>query len=116
TMIPRARQVLRQTRARILRRTTTSAGKLVSLFEPYARIIRKGKLHRPTEFGVLVKVQESEGGIVTDIGTVTGTADAPLLVPAVERHVAVSGPAPAVLAVERGLVTGQGDRPDHNPG
>ena len=116
TMIPRARQVLRQTRARILRRTTTSAGKLVSLFEPYARIIRKGKLHRPTEFGVLVKVQESEGGIVTDIGTVTGTADAPLLVPAVERHVAVFGRAPAVLAVDRGFYSGEGERRTHDLG
>ena len=36
TMLPRARQVLAQTRARILRGETTSAGKLVSLFEPSA--------------------------------------------------------------------------------
>jgi IS5 family transposase len=110
TMVPRARQVLRQTRARIVQRRTTSADKLVSLFEPYARIIRKGKLHRPTEFGVLVKIQETEGGIVTDIAAVAGTSDAPLLVPAVERHIAVFGRAPALLAVDRGFYSGAGEQ------
>jgi len=113
TMGPRARQVLRQTRARIVRRTTTSPGKLVSLFEPYARILRKGKLRRPTEFGVLVKIQETEGGIVTDIATVPGTNDAPLLGPAVERHVAVFGRAPTLLAVDRGFYSGAGEQRAH---
>lgn len=110
TMGPRARQVLRQTRARIVQRTTTSPGKLVSLFEPYARILRKGKLRRPTEFGVLVKIQETEGGIVTDIAMVPGTNDAPLLAPAVERHVAVFGRAPTLLAVDRGFYSGAGEQ------
>lgn len=113
TIGPRARQVLRQTRARIVQRTTTSPGKLVSLFEPYARILRKGKLRRPTEFGVLVKIQETEGGIVTDIAMVPGTNDAPLLAPAVERHVAVFRRAPTLLAVDRGFYSGAGEQRAH---
>lgn len=53
------RQVMRQTRARVLGAETRTPGKIVSIFEPWAQIIRKGKLHRPTEFGVVVKVQEA---------------------------------------------------------
>lgn len=48
TMLPRAQQVLRQTRARILRGATTTNGKLISIFEPDAQILRRGKLHKPT--------------------------------------------------------------------
>lgn len=61
-MIPHARQVLRQTRARIRQGVTNSKGKLVSIFEPHAQILRRGKLHKPTEFGMMAKVQEAEGG------------------------------------------------------
>ena len=35
-----------------------SEGKIVSLFEPSAEVIRKGKASKPTEFGKLVKLQE----------------------------------------------------------
>jgi len=72
TMLPRVQQVVRQTRGRIVHGVTTGADKLVSLFEPSAQILRRGKLHRPTEFGALVKVQETEGGIVTEIAVVDG--------------------------------------------
>ena len=50
-MVPRVKQVMKQTRARILRGDTRSDGKLVSLFEPATEIIRKGKAGKPTEFG-----------------------------------------------------------------
>lgn len=109
-MIPRARQVLRQTRARIRDGVTDSKGKLVSIFEPHAQILRRGKLHKPTEFGMLVKVQEAEGGIVTDVGLVRDKADAPLLVPAVERHIKVFGHAPGTAATDRGFYSGEGER------
>jgi transposase, IS5 family len=104
--IPRAQQVIRQTRARVLRGVTNSEGKLVSIFEPEARILRRGKLHKPTEFGSLVRVQEAEGGVVTDIGVVEGNHDSELLVPAVERHIAVFGRAPTMVATDRGFYSG----------
>lgn len=110
TMLPRARQVVRQTRARILRDVTDFPGKIVSVFEPTARIIRKGKAHRPTEFGSLVKVQEADGGFVTDIGVVDGTADQPLLVPSVKRHIEVFGRPPEVVATDRGFYSDEGER------
>jgi IS5 family transposase len=109
-MIPRARQVLRQTRARIHGGVTNSSGKLVSIFEPHAQIIRRGKLSKPTEFGMLAKVQESEGGIVTDVGLVPDKADAPLLVPAVERHMQQFGRPPRMAATDRGFHSTEGER------
>ena len=110
TMLPRVQQVVRQTRGRIVHGVTTGADKLVSLFEPSAQILRRGKLHRPTEFGALVKVQETEGGIVTEVGVVDGKNDAPLLVPAVEGHGRVFGRPPGLVAVDRGFYSTDGER------
>src|SRR2546428_7446214 len=110
-MLPRVQQVVRQTRGRIVDGVTTGADKLVSLFEPSAQILRRGKLHRPTEFGALVKVQETEGGIVTEIAVVDRKNDAPLLVPAVEGHGRVFGRPPGLVAGDRGLYSPDGERP-----
>jgi transposase, IS5 family len=109
-MAPRARRVVQQTRARIVRGVTHSKAKLISIFEPHAQILRRGKLHRPTEFGQMVKVQEADGGVVTDIGVVAHKSDAPLLVPAVEHHIRVFGRAPQIAATDRGFYSGQGER------
>jgi IS5 family transposase len=110
TMLPRMRQVVAQTRARVLAGMTATAGKLVSLFEPHAQILRRGKPHRPTEFGALVEVQETEGGIVTNVAVVPGKSDAPLLVPAVKRHGAVFGRPPRLMAVDRGFYSTDGEQ------
>lgn len=106
--IPRARQVIHQTRARILRGQTSSEGKLLSIFEPHARILRRGKLHKPTEFGALVKVQESEGGIVTDVAIVGSGNDTGLLVPSVQRHIEIFGSAPILVSTDRGFYSAAG--------
>lgn len=106
--IPRAQQVIRQTRARVCRGQTTSEGKLLSIFEPHARILRRGKLHKPTEFGALVKVQESEGGIVTDLSIVDTNHDAALLVPSVEKHIEIFGVPPIIASTDRGFYSGEG--------
>jgi len=108
--LPRATQVVRQTRARIIRGVSNSEGKLLSLFEPGARILRRGKLHKPTEFGALVKVQEAEGGLVTDVGVVDGNHDSTLLVPSVERHIAIFGRPPHLVATDRGFYSIVGER------
>lgn len=104
------RQVMRQTRARVVGAQTRTPGKIVSIFEPWAQIIRKGKLDRPTEFGVVVKVQEAEGGIVTDIAVDEARADALLLVPAVEHHNSLFGRIPGTVATDRGFYSGRGER------
>ena len=106
--IPRAEQVIKQTRARVIRGVSNSEGKLLSIFETGTRILRRGKLHKPTEFGALVRVQEAEGGVVTDVGIVDGNHDSELLVPAVERHIEVFGKPPTMAATDRGFYSGRG--------
>ncbi len=98
------RRVVAQTKLRIFKGVTDSATKLVSVFEPATKILRRGKVHKPTEFGQMVKVQEAEGGIVTDIAVVT-EHDSKLLVPSVEHHRQVFGRVPRVVATDRGFFT-----------
>jgi len=62
---PLARRVLAQTRARVLGGDTHVPNKVLSIFELHTEAIRKGKLVKPTEFGKLVTIQESEGQIIT---------------------------------------------------
>ena len=71
-MVPRVRQVMKQTRARIYRGDTRTEGKIVSLFEPTTEVIRKGKAAKPTEFGKMIKLQEAENQIVIEYGNCSG--------------------------------------------
>ena len=101
-MIDLGKRVVAQTKLRVFKGVTDSATKIVSVFEPQTKILRRGKVHKPTEFGHMVKVQEAEGGIVTDIA-VTTDHDAKLLVPSVEIHKKVFGRVPHVVATDRGF-------------
>ena len=64
-MAGRVRQVVKQAKVRVFDGITQLPGKIVSLFEPHTEIIRKGKASKPTEFGKLVQVQETENQIIT---------------------------------------------------
>ena len=100
-MVPRVKQVMKQTRARILRGDTRSDGKLVSLFESATEIIRKGKAGKPTEFGKMVKLQEAENQIVIDYEVYAQRPnDADLLIAAVETHQAKLGRTPRLVAAD----------------
>ena len=94
--------VVAQTKTRVFKGDAKSSEKIVSIFEQHTKIIRRGKAGRPTEFGQMVKVQEAEGGVITDVGVVEST-DHALLVPSVERHADVFARMPAVVATDRGF-------------
>ena len=67
---------------------------LVSLHDPDARPIRKGRLGKPVEFGYKAQLVDNEDGVVLDHNVEIGNPpDAPMLAPAVERVTA--GPASA---------------------
>jgi transposase, IS5 family len=103
-MIPRVRQVVRQTRARIVDGITDSAGKIVSLFEHTTEIIRKGKAGKPTEFGKMVKIQEAENQIITSYEVYSKRpADSNLLIPAIEQHREQLGVVPSLVAADAGF-------------
>jgi IS5 family transposase len=103
-MLPRVRQVMKQTRARLFGGETRSEGKLCSLFEPSSEIIRKGKAGKPTEFGKMVKLQEAENQIVTDYEVYDRRPhDAQLLEASIAAHEARLGRAPRLVAADAGF-------------
>jgi len=100
-MVPLVRQVMKQTRARILRGDTRADGKILSLFEPATEVIRKGKAGKPNEFGKMVKLQETENQIVTDYEVYDRRpSDSDLLIGAVEAHQARLGRTPRLVAAD----------------
>ncbi len=109
TWLQRTTRVIEQTR-QVLGGNVHVKNRLVSVFDPDARPIRKGKLKAPTEFGYKVLVADEESGFVTDYEVTEGNPpDSGLLVPSVKRHIARVGKAPMGVAVDRGMVPPKGD-------
>ena len=104
TMLPRVKQVIRQTKARILNGDTHAAGKLFSIFEESTEVIRKGKAGKPNEFGKMVKVQEAENQVVIAFEVYDQRpSDSDLLIPAIEMHEQRMGRTPDLTAGDAGF-------------
>jgi IS5 family transposase len=102
-MASRVRQVVKQAKARIFDGITQLPGKIVSLFEPHSEIIRKGKASKPTEFGKMVQVQETEHQIITHYDIFDQRpSDRDLLIGAVEAHERVLGRVPHLVTADAG--------------
>jgi IS5 family transposase len=100
-MMPRVKQVMKQTRARIFRGDTRAEGKILSLFEPSTEVIRKGKAAKPNEFGKMVKLQEAENQIVIDYEVYDRRPnDSDLLIAAIETHLSRFGRTPRLVAAD----------------
>jgi transposase, IS5 family len=109
-MIPRVRQVITQTKARIFRGETRTEGKIFSLFEPTTEIIRKGKAGKPNEFGKMLKLQEAENQIVTDYEVYDKRpSDTDLLIPSIETHEARFGRTPRMVAADAGFYSAKNE-------
>jgi len=109
-MIPRVRQVISQTKARIFHGETRTEGKIFSLFEPSTEIIRKGKAGKPNEFGKLIKLQEAENQIVIDYEVYDRRpSDSDLLLPAIEMHEAMLGRTPRLVAADAGFYSAKNE-------
>jgi transposase, IS5 family len=92
TTIERTCRLLDQAHIRLAGGMPDGASRLVSLHDPDARPIRKGRLGRPVEFGYKAQVVDNPDGIVLDHQVMVGNPpDAPLLVPAVKRVIAHTG-------------------------
>jgi IS5 family transposase len=102
-MAGRVRQVVKQAKARVLDGITDLPGKIVSLFEPHTEIIRKGKASKPTEFGKMIQVQETENQIITHYDVFDKRpSDRELLLGAVETHERVLGRVPHLVTADAG--------------
>jgi transposase, IS5 family len=85
--------------------------RLVSLSDPDARPIRKGKPQHPTQFGYTLLLAEDERGFIADHQLQRGNPpDAPQLVPAVARVIAVTGRTPGTVVGDRGFGTAANDQ------
>jgi len=110
-MLPRVVAVIGQTRARINRGINDVPGKILSLFEPTTCAIRKGKAHKPTEFGRLVELIEVEHGFVSDYQVHDGNpSDTTMLIPSLERHINLFGKAPRNVATDRGFFSAKNEK------
>jgi transposase, IS5 family len=85
--------------------------RLVSLSDPDARPIRKGKPRTPTQVGDTLLLAEDERGFVADHQLHKGNPpDAPQLVPAVQRVIGVTGRSPDTVVGDRGFGTAANDQ------
>jgi IS5 family transposase len=109
--LPLVKRVISQTKARVLKGNTHVANKVLSLFEPHTQAIRKGKAHKPTEFGRLVRIDEVENGIVSNYGVLDGNpADQQSWEPALAAHKATFGKGPRLATADRGFQSAANER------
>lgn len=108
---PLVKKVIEQTRARVFGGDTHVEGKVLSLFEEKTCAIRKGKAHKPTEFGRLLRVDEVEHGIVSNYDVKDGNpADQRQWVPALCEHQTCFGRMPEMATADRGFYSAANER------
>ena len=109
--LPLVGKVIQQTQQRVFRGNTRVEGKIVSLFESHSQVIRKGKAHKPNEFGRLVRVDEVENGIVSGYQVLEGNPDdTGSFLPALEQHLSCFGRAPEMATADRGFFSARNER------
>jgi transposase, IS5 family len=109
--LPLVEKVITQTQERLWEGNRHVAEKVLSLFEPHSQVIRKGKAHKPNEFGRLVRIDEVENGIVSGYEVREGNAaDTHAFLPAIEQHRACFGRAPQLATADRGFFSTENER------
>ena len=102
-LVGHAERIVAQTRSRLAGVMPESASRVVSLHDVDARPIRKGRLGKPVEFGYKAQILDNSDGVILDHNVEVGNpADAPQLVPAIERITARTGHAPRAVTADRG--------------
>ena len=71
-LIERTRRVAVQTRQRLAGTTPDGPTRIVSLHDPDARPIRKGRIGKPVEFGFKAQVADNSDGVVLDYQVMIG--------------------------------------------
>jgi transposase, IS5 family len=103
TAIERTGTIVAQTRTRLAGQVPDGAARLVSLHDPDARPIRKGRIDRPVEFGYKAQVTDNDDGIVLDYRVEYGAApDGPQLAPAIQRVHRRASRVPGAVTADRG--------------
>jgi len=108
---PLTERVVAQTKARVIDGNTHHTGKLLSIFETHTQVIRKGKPHKPAEFGRLVRFDEVENGIISNFEVNDGNpADSTQFLPAIDAHLRTFECAPKMAAADRGYFSAENEK------
>ena len=98
-------RTMAQARLRV-RGETTIPDRIVSIFDPEARPIRRGKLSAKTEFGYKALLTETEDRVITHYEVHAGNPeDGGLLPTAMAGHAQAVSRTPGVVATDRGFGT-----------
>jgi IS5 family transposase len=115
--IERTITIITQARSRLAGQIPDGATRLVSLHDPDARPIRKGRIDRPVEFGYKAQVTDNDDGIILDYNVEYGAApDGPQLAPAVGRVSRRAGRVPRAVTADRGYGQAAVERDLHELG
>ena len=115
--LPLVEQVIAQTTERLFRGNPHAEGKVLSRFEPHTQVIRKGKPHKPNEFGRLVRIDAVDGGIVSNYEVLPGNkADSTSFLPALEQHIGTFGRALRLATADRGYFSAANETAAHTLG
>lgn len=102
-LLDRTATVITQAQIRLAGGKPDSATRLVSLHDPDARPIVKGRLGKPIEFGYKAQIIDNADGVVLDHTVEAGNPpDAPQLAPAIERITHRTGSPPPAVTADRG--------------
>jgi IS5 family transposase len=98
-------RVINQARRRVINgEQVPTSEKLYSIFEPHTDLIKRGKTHKPVEFGHKVFLAESAQGLITQYRVLAGNpSDEDHVETALKSHKKKFGSAPQVFATDRGF-------------
>jgi IS5 family transposase len=99
------KQVVRQAeRAQVQGETVPAAERVFSIFEPHTELIKRGRRHKPVEFGHAVLLCQTRQKFITDYEVFEERqADCDLTEMVIDRHEELFGETPEVLAGDKGF-------------
>jgi transposase, IS5 family len=99
----RLERIATQTHQRVKGIMPPGATRIVSLHDPDARPIAKGRIGRPVEFGYKAQVLDNQDGVILDhVVEIGNPPDAPMLVPAIARVAERTRKIPRAVTADRG--------------
>lgn len=102
--LPAMRQTVEQASRRAAGETVPASERVFSIFEPHTELIKRGRRHKPVEFGHTVLLCQTEEKFITDYEVYERRqADCKLTSSVLDRHEALFGAPPEVLAGDKGF-------------
>lgn len=104
-LLPAMKQVVEQaSRAQLDGETVPATERVFSIFEPHTELIKRGRRHKPVEFGHAVLLCQTREKFITDYEAFEHKpADCDLTVQVIDRHEDLFGETPEVLAGDKGF-------------